>query len=102
MRRTDISATALLLMSILLATVARAEGVDVSRAAEGKAQAAVSGELHVPGLRSTVHVLRDRWGVAHIYADNVHDLFFAQGVVASQDRLFQMELDRKSTRLNSS
>ena len=96
MRRTDISATALLLMSILLATVARAEGVDVSRAAEGKAQAAVSGELHVPGLRSTVHVLRDRWGVAHIYADNVHDLFFAQGVVASQDRLFQMELWKRA------
>jgi penicillin amidase len=39
-----------------------------------------------------VRVLRDKWGVAHIYAQSEHDLFFAQGVVASQDRLFQMEL----------
>jgi penicillin amidase len=37
-------------------------------------------------------VLRDRWGVPHIYAKNEHDLFFAQGLVTAQDRLFQMEL----------
>jgi penicillin G amidase len=54
------------------------------------------GALHLPGLRQPVSVLRDRWGVAHIYAQNQHDLFFAQGVVASQDRLFQMELWKRS------
>src|SRR5205814_3939127 len=100
-----------------------------------QAKAAVStiqGKLKVRGLQKPVNVLRDRWGVAHIYAQNQHDLFFAQGFVAAQDRLFQMELwkragqgrlaevlgpsaaerdryarllryrDRKSTRLNSS
>ena len=40
--------------------------------------------------------MRDRWGVAHIYAQNQHDLFFAQGFVAAQDRLFQMELWKRS------
>jgi penicillin amidase len=44
----------------------------------------------MPGLERPVNVLRDRWGVAHIYAQSQHDLFFAQGVVAAQDRLFQM------------
>jgi penicillin amidase len=34
--------------------------------------------------------------VAHIYAQNQHDLFFAQGYVAAQDRLFQMELWKRS------
>jgi penicillin amidase len=34
--------------------------------------------------------------VAHIYAENQHDLFFAQGFVVSQDRLFQMELWKRS------
>jgi penicillin amidase len=34
--------------------------------------------------------------VAHIYAENQHDLFFAQGYVVSQDRLFQMELWKRS------
>jgi penicillin amidase len=43
-----------------------------------------------------VRVQRDRWGVAHIYARNSHDLFFAQGYVVAQDRLFQMELWKRS------
>ena len=55
-----------------------------------------SGTLKVAGLERPVNVLRDRWGVAHIYAQNQHDLFFAQGYVAAQDRLFQMELWKRS------
>jgi penicillin amidase len=58
--------------------------------------AALSGELHLQGLTQPVRVLRDRWGVAHIYAKSQHDLFFAQGVVAAQDRLFQMELWKRA------
>src|SRR5581483_3071947 len=63
------------------------------------AQAALSpviGKLAVPGLTHSVTVLRDRWGVAHIYAQDQHDLFFAQGFVVAQDRLFQMELWNRS------
>lgn len=56
----------------------------------------IDGKLNVNGLQQTVSVLRDRWGVAHIYAQNQHDLFFAQGFVAAQDRLFQMELWKRS------
>ena len=56
----------------------------------------VQGTLKVTGLERPVNVLRDRWGVAHIYAQNQHDLFFAQGYVAAQDRLFQMELWKRS------
>ena len=68
---------------------------DLVRAAH-KALAVVSGQLRMPGLERPVEVLRDRWGVAHIYAQNQHDLFFAQGVVAAQDRLFQMELWKRA------
>jgi penicillin amidase len=46
-------------------------------------------------LREPVEVLRDRWGIAHIYARNEHDLFFAQGFNAARDRLFQLELWRR-------
>jgi len=53
-------------------------------------------KLQVPGLEQPVDVLRDRWGVPHIYARNQHDLFFAQGFVAAQDRLFQMELWKRA------
>ena len=66
---------------------------------QSKAEAAVAvirGTIRVPGLKSAVRVQRDRWGVAHIYAGNTHDLFLAQGFVVAQDRLFQMELWKRS------
>ena len=62
----------------------------------GRAQQAVVVEsLTVPGLTAAVEVRRDRWGVPHIYAKSQRDLFFAQGFVAAQDRLFQMEMWRR-------
>lgn len=51
--------------------------------------------LRLAGLRAPVEILRDRWGIAHIYARNEHDLFFAQGYVAAKDRTFQFELWRR-------
>jgi len=60
------------------------------------ALAVIRGTLNVHGLQQTVRVQRDHWGVAHIYAQNEQDLFFAQGFVVAQDRLFQMELWKRS------
>ena len=57
--------------------------------------AQIEGEIELPGLRDEVEVLRDRWGVPHIYARNLDDLFFAQGFVAAQDRLWQLEMWRR-------
>jgi penicillin amidase len=57
--------------------------------------AQLDGEVKVPGLTRTVEVLRDRWGIPHIYAQSADDLFFAQGFVAAQDRLFQIDLWRR-------
>ncbi len=54
----------------------------------------VSGSLSVSGLQQNVTVVRDTWGVPHITAQNQHDVFFAQGYVTAQDRLFQMEFNR--------
>ncbi len=50
--------------------------------------------LRVSGLREPVEIIRDRWGVNHIYAQNERDLFFAQGYAAARDRLFQFEVWR--------
>ncbi|MBN1139669.1 MAG: penicillin acylase family protein [Anaerolineae bacterium] len=55
----------------------------------------VKGELAIQGLTAPVEVIRDEWGVPHIYAENEHDLFFAQGYVHAQDRLWQMEFNRR-------
>ncbi|MCX6218720.1 penicillin acylase family protein [Spirosoma sp.] len=51
--------------------------------------------IRTAGLRQPVEIIRDRWGVNHIYAKNEHDLFFAQGYSAAQDRLFQLEIWRR-------
>jgi penicillin G amidase len=56
----------------------------------------VDGTLTVDGLGAPVTVLRDRWGIPHISATSQEDLFFAQGFVQAQDRLFQMDLWRRS------
>ena len=56
----------------------------------------VSGTLTVDGLSAPVAVVRDRWGIPHIDAASQDDLFFAQGFVAAEDRLFQMDLWRRS------
>ncbi|MGK7869994.1 penicillin acylase family protein [Falsiroseomonas sp. E2-1-a20] len=56
----------------------------------------LDGTLPVPGLAAPVTVLRDRWGIPHIRAEGAAtDAFRAQGFVHAQDRLFQMELNRR-------
>lgn len=46
-------------------------------------------------LKAPVEIIKDNWGVSHIYAQNQHDLFFAQGYNAARDRLFQFEIWRR-------
>ena len=53
------------------------------------------GSMQIRGLERPVTVIRDEWGVPHIYAETQADLFFAQGFVAAQDRLWQMDLWRR-------
>ncbi len=60
-----------------------------------RALATIDGDLDVPGLREPVEVIRDQWGIPHIYAENDEDLFFAQGYVVAQDRLWQLEMWRR-------
>ncbi len=55
-----------------------------------------SGSIMVRGLSQPVEVLRDTWGVPHIYAQNTKDLFFAQGFVVAQDRMWQLEMWRRN------
>jgi penicillin amidase len=55
-----------------------------------------AGTVEIPtGLDSPVEIHRDRWGVPHIYAETEADLFFAQGYVHAQDRLWQMDFQRR-------
>jgi penicillin G amidase len=54
----------------------------------------LNGELEVVGLNQEVTVIRDGYGIPHIYAETPADLFKAQGYVEAQDRFFQMDFWR--------
>ena len=56
----------------------------------------LDGELRLRGLTGEVEIWRDSLGVPHIWAGSAEDLFFAQGFVHAQDRLWQMELFRRA------
>jgi len=56
----------------------------------------VSGTMTAAGLTAPVKVVRDKSYIPHIYAQNEHDLFFTQGYVQAQDRLWQMNVSRHS------
>ncbi len=53
-----------------------------------------SGSIQVSGLQQPVEIVRDAYGVAHIYAQTPEDLFFAEGYVHAQERFWQMEFQR--------
>ncbi len=87
-----VAAASLLAAAFVWPVSARDERI---KALAGESLSEIAGELRLPGLRTQVEVIRDRWGVPHIYAQNIDDLFFAQGFVVAQDRLWQMEMWRR-------
>jgi penicillin amidase len=58
--------------------------------------AQLDGTVTLAGLQAPVSVVRDAQGVPHITAAGLEDLFFAQGYVTAQDRLWQMDLTRRA------
>lgn len=55
----------------------------------------ISGEIDVAGLSQPVEIIRDRNGITHIRAKSETDAYFALGFVHAQDRLFQMDFQRR-------
>ncbi len=78
--------TRTLFTTLLIATIV---------ASNSGAQAPAPTTLQTSGLSQPVEIIRDRWGINHIYAQNEGDLFFAQGYAAAKDRLFQFEIWRR-------
>ena len=62
---------------------------------DSKKNSFLNEEKKIEGLQESVEILRDQWGINHIYANNQKDLFFAQGYAAAKDRLFQFEVWRR-------
>lgn len=83
------------LITIAAVPARQAAPSDALRTLAREALTPIDGRLPMDGLKASVEIVRDRWGVPHIYAGNIDDLFFAQGYVMAQDRLWQMEMWRR-------
>ena len=51
--------------------------------------------LKIAGPQQPITIIKDRYGISHIYAQTQEDLFFAQGINVAADRLFQLEIWRR-------
>lgn len=80
-----------LLILVLSAAVVVAYAYFVARAALPQ----LDGTIQIDGLSATTKVTRDNHGVPTIEATTPEDLFFAQGYVTAQDRLWQMDITRR-------
>src|SRR4051812_4861250 len=78
----------ILLALVLLVVVVVAGGILWFRHAAYAALPQLDGAMKVSGLSAPVHVVRNAQGVPNITAASLHDLFFAQGYVTAQDRLW--------------
>lgn len=58
-------------------------------------QPQISGQKRVPELGAQVDIVRDANGIPHIYAKTIADAYFALGFVHAQDRLWQLEMNRR-------
>jgi penicillin amidase len=79
----------------LIATVFSALLTPVIHLLDKPSQPRYRGEISLKGLRRTVAVTFDRFAVPHVRADDQEDMFFAQGYLHAQERLWQMELNRR-------
>ncbi len=62
----------------------------------GQSLPQTDGEMELAGLHTQTSIVRDVHGIAHIFANSDHDMFFALGVAHAQDRMFQMDLSRRA------
>jgi penicillin G amidase len=70
-------------------------GVAALRAPAATSTAVQERKWNVIGLDAPAEIVIDHWGIAHIFAGNIHDAFFLQGYNAARDRLWQIDLWRK-------
>ena len=91
MRRLARSIAVLLALLAVLSAAALASAYVYLRQSLPK----VEGEVPAPALKAAVEVLRDAYGIPHIFASNEADAAYALGYVHAQDRLWQMEMNRR-------
>src|SRR5215831_14151361 len=81
---------------LLLLVLAAAAAFGWFYRAANASLAQLDGTISVSGVSAPVAVVRDSHGVPHMTAASLEDLFFAQGYITAQDRLWQMDMTRRA------
>lgn len=87
----------ILFAGLLIITAALTSGFVSPPDKTGKSSPQYEGIIAIPGLIDSVTVYRDERGMPHIYATCEHDLYLATGYITAQERLWQMDLVRRSS-----
>ena len=82
-------------MIVVLLALAGVVAFAVHYALFGWSLPKVNGRVRVQGIGAPVEILRDEWGVPHVFAKSTADAAFGLGYCHAQDRLWQMELNRR-------
>jgi penicillin amidase len=88
----------LLLLSLCVSSLVQLPARVLAQATTAASAPANPQTLSLAGLRERVSVRKDERGIPYIEAKNEADLYFAQGYVTASDRLWQMDLFRRSMR----
>ncbi|MDQ3252360.1 MAG: penicillin acylase family protein [Acidobacteriota bacterium] len=80
-----------LIMTVVLTLISNGNNLPQLRASHSPA----TGTIQVAGVRGRINIRRDRHGVPHIRATTEQDAHFGLGYVHAQDRLWQMEFQRR-------
>src|SRR4051812_19733058 len=78
---------------LLIASIVAAAGAFAWYRSASQPQ--VNGRLTLSGLKAAVDIVRDAEGIPHIYAQSAEDGYFALGFLHAQDRLWQLEMNRR-------
>ncbi|HKQ56616.1 MAG TPA: penicillin acylase family protein, partial [Candidatus Eisenbacteria bacterium] len=77
-------------------TIALLASVACTRRADAPPPPSEPAVVTLPGLGADVRIVTDRWGIPHLQAHTLGDLYFAWGYVTARDRLWQLELTRRA------
>src|SRR5438876_6089887 len=89
-------ALAIAAVTLALGSCRAAPRESASPAPTATAAGAADTSVALAGLSAPVRIVVDRWGIPHVRAANVADLYFAWGFVSARDRLWQMLYNRQS------
>ena len=84
----------ILVLLVLLILVGSMAGIGGFSYLIRRSDSAIDGTVVVEGVSQPVEIIRDTYGIPHIFAQNRVDLAFAFGYAEAQDRLWQIDLLR--------